>query len=175
MYSYFLFTPKLSFIPKKKKDTNLFTYILRTSKWPNHAPLPQTFMEVRQFPCTTLRSHNIYRFPAQQILESPFSIHYGYHIKSTNPNTFHLIKWQIKLPHAYPVLHASLIILTESAVMTNASAQAKCPICGFGSEEKVIQIHKSMSCLFELYKNFKLNERYLRHPRYKLLEYFQSL
>ena len=34
---------------------------------------------------------------------------------------------------AYPVLQASLIILTESAVTTKASAQARCPMCGFGS------------------------------------------
>ena len=32
----------------------------------------------------------------------------------------------------YPVLQASLNILTESAVMTKASAQAKCPKCGLG-------------------------------------------
>ena len=37
---------------------------------------------------------------------------------------------------AYPVLQASLIKLTESAVTTNASAQARCPIFGFGSEER---------------------------------------
>jgi hypothetical protein len=35
---------------------------------------------------------------------------------------------------AYPVLQASLIILTESAVTTNASAQARLPMCGLGSE-----------------------------------------
>lgn len=34
----------------------------------------------------------------------------------------------------YPVLQASLSILIESAVMTKASAQARCPRCGFGSE-----------------------------------------
>jgi len=34
------------------------------------------------------------------------------------------------------VLQASLIKLTESAVTTNASAQARCPIFGFGSEER---------------------------------------
>jgi len=32
--------------------------------------------------------------------------------------------------YAYPVLHASLSILTESAVTTNASPHARCPKCG---------------------------------------------
>lgn len=34
----------------------------------------------------------------------------------------------------HPVLQASLSMLTESAVMTNASAQARWPMWGFGSE-----------------------------------------
>lgn len=38
--------------------------------------------------------------------------------------------------HVYPVLQASLNMLTESAVTMKASAQAKCPICGFGSTQK---------------------------------------
>lgn len=38
----------------------------------------------------------------------------------------------IIIDHTYPVLQASLIILTESAVITKASAHARCPICGFG-------------------------------------------
>jgi hypothetical protein len=36
---------------------------------------------------------------------------------------------------AYPVLPASLNILIESAVMTKASAHARCPMWGLGSVE----------------------------------------
>lgn len=39
---------------------------------------------------------------------------------------------------AYPVLQASLIILTESAVTTNASAQARWPMCGLGPESGML-------------------------------------
>lgn len=43
------------------------------------------------------------------------------------------MRWTwIVIDHTYPVLQASLNILTESAVITKASAQARCPICGFG-------------------------------------------
>lgn len=40
---------------------------------------------------------------------------------------------------AYPVLQASLNMLTESAVTMKASAQARCPMCGFGSKIDNIQ------------------------------------
>jgi hypothetical protein len=46
---------------------------------------------------------------------------------------------------AYPVLHASLSILTESAVMTKASAHARCPMCGLDSESKITQV--STTCI----------------------------
>lgn len=56
----------------------------------------------------------------------------------TNSNLMHeslgntqcyAIEWYMN----YPVLQASLNILTESAVIMKASAHARCPICGFGS------------------------------------------
>jgi hypothetical protein len=43
-------------------------------------------------------------------------------------------KWKTEV-FTYPVLHASLNILTESAVTTNASPHARCPRCGFGPEK----------------------------------------
>ena len=38
---------------------------------------------------------------------------------------------------AHPVLHASLSMLIESAVMMKASAHARCPKCGLGSVKKI--------------------------------------
>lgn len=39
---------------------------------------------------------------------------------------------------AYPVLQASLIILTESAVTRNASAHARWPMCMLGPESGML-------------------------------------
>lgn len=44
-----------------------------------------------------------------------------------------ILKMMMMMMLAYPVVQASLSMLTESAVITNASAQASCPMCGFGS------------------------------------------
>jgi hypothetical protein len=42
----------------------------------------------------------------------------------------------------YPVLQTSLIMLTESAVTTKASAQARWPMCGFGSgDNNISSVH----------------------------------
>lgn len=49
-------------------------------------------------------------------------------MKKTEEDVFFPLK-------TYPVVHASLNILIESAVMIKASAKARCPICGLGSEK----------------------------------------
>lgn len=46
----------------------------------------------------------------------------------------------------YPVLQASLNMLTESAVTMKASAQARCPMCGFGS---TLTIYKTLKTVKE--------------------------
>lgn len=68
-------------------------------------------------------------------------------------------------PTTYPVLQASLNILTESAVMTNASAQARWPICGFGPKELAME---KLIFQSEKKKTLDITETaYLHHPKCK--------
>jgi hypothetical protein len=64
---------------------------------------------------------------------------------------------------AYPVLQASLSILTESAVTTKASAHARCPRCGLGSAQIKLDHHK-LNNLLRTYKLKNVGTIFLTFP-----------
>lgn len=72
----------------------------------------------------------------------------------------------------YPVVQASLNMLTESAVITKASAQARCPICGLGPEEHNINPRGINLVTVKVGKTItrRLETVYLHQPRCKPLD-----
>ena len=118
-------------------DKNV-TYILRSCEWSNNSPLSQRFVKFCVFPFATLSSHDIDRLPVGKKIDVWGNIKPSTRIKNIyyyyTYSRLNYTNHKDNSSQTYPVLQASLIILTESAVTTNASAQARCPRCGFGPE-----------------------------------------
>jgi len=85
-----------------------------------------------ELPSASLNAHNINRLPGDRT-EKFDNMKYFY---QEQLNKIIILIIEI-LVQAYPVLQASLIMLTESAVTTNVSAQAKWPMCRSGPESCV--------------------------------------